>query len=897
MKKEQKDLSFFYFIINYTYYFNFLFISSTFFLLLNNCKSNPIFQYCQSITLLNGNILIIHKNGIDIYDSQLIELKSNILQINDFIKNDTQLSKIIISRFSEKEYGYIIATINDNIYIFNWNGTLQYNNRLEETELKGDYYTIIPLMKEGYNYTYMIGFINNNKINCFFFNYDSLNYINNKIKNHTYNYQYSLKGQNYFINDEKGLSCQLMRNSSEKDIIVCFIYLNKDKKLTHFYIDINNYNMIIPEDFKYINISFNAIKVIKSAITKDKKKSFVCLLGNEGLANCIIYDIINNHYIYNFQTENNQCKNQIYALNLYYMRETEQFFFLCSNNDKNVTLSTYDKNLNQLNTTKIEFGTNINGISIIYSKVKQKYFIISDSNYNNGKNTTFFEMNSEKINLTNPFFEDIISFIESLKSTILSTILTSDNNSIICTTILTSKFIITTQLDTTYPITYSTIITTILYSTLLISTQLDTTYPNDFSSYPSNSILNTDFPTAPLNSSTYIISSSELTIPISHFNSTYFIPSSLESISSINVIHEEIIHIPKENITKELPSLIDNVEIGQIYKKKGEDYSILIYPTNSTQLTTLTQVNFTECEAILRKHYNIPESSIMTFLQIELENYNSKSLINQVEYKAFDSNKTFLNLSLCENVNIQVIYSIKNKLLTDLDKDKAIYYKKSNIDIFNINDSFFNDICEPYSELELDNDLILEDRIKDIYLNYSLCEDGCSYIKIDLNNLTITCECKVKENISTIIKPIHLEHSEGSSTNFEIIKCSNLVFSLKEKLKNIGFWIFSILIFVHAPILLYYFAKGVRPVKEYIYNEMEKYGYIKIQNSVKKIIRKKKIKNKTNNNLIYQKNNKKSKAVPPKKNITKINNNNSHIKNKNKNNKKKYLLIKNVKII
>ena len=46
-------------------------------------------------------------------------------------------------------------------------------------------------------------------------------------------------------------------------------------------------------------------------------------------------------------------------------------------------------------------------------------------------------------------------------------------------------------------------------------------------------------------------------------------------------------------------------------------------------------------------------------------------------------------------------------------------FKDLGVDIFNINDSFFNDICHPYSDSK--NDIILEDRIIDIYQNYSLC--------------------------------------------------------------------------------------------------------------------------------------------------------------------------------
>ena len=890
MKKEKISLSFLYFKIKRTYNFYFLFYSFTFFLFLNSCKSNAIFKLSQSITLLNGNILIIHKKGIDIYDSQLMKLEKNILRSENFIQNDTYLSKITISRFSEMDYGYIIATINDKIYIFDWEGTLKYNNSLEETQLNGKYYTLIPIKKIGNDYTYMVGFINNNfLIDCIFFNYNSIDYINKQIKNSTYQYNNEIL--------EEVLSCQLMTNSSKNDIIVCFIFLHNDMKLTHFFIEIVNYTKTIPDDLKNIKTN-SSIKVLKSTITEDKTKSFVCFIYDDGPSYCTIYDIINNTYstLYTY----NDCQARIYTLQIYYMRETEQLLLFCLRNS-NVTLAIFNKNLIKLNTYDIKVGTNIMGFSIIYSYLKLNYYIISDSDENSCKNTTFLDF-TETINATNPLISNITSYIENelnlKKTTIISTILTNVINNSDFTTILTSNSFTSTQLLATYSIAFSS-----NPSHYILKTDSPTNISSsDLSISSSQLIIPTIISTysEPIkDSSEQIISSSEPNIPISHINSTYFLPSSIDSTSSINFIHEEIINITKENIIKELPSIIDNIEIGQIYKKKGEDFSILIYPTNSTYLTTITHVNFSECEAILRNHYHIPESSIMTFLQIELENDDSKSLINQVEYQAFDGNKTFLDLSLCENVNIQVIYSIKNKSLVDFDKDKAIYFKQSGIDIFNINDSFFNDICEPYSES--DDDLILEDRIKDIYQNYSLCEEGCAYDKIDLEMLTITCECKVKGNISAIIKPIHLEHSEGSSTNFDIIKCYNLVFSLKGKLNNICFWIFSILVFAHVPILIYYFIKGVKPVKVYICKEMEKYGYIKYNKSIEEVNKnknKRNIINKTNNNLIYKKNSKKStKSEPPKKNNKNINNNNNNIKNKNKNNKEKYLIIKNIKIV
>jgi hypothetical protein len=301
------------------------------------------------------------------------------------------------------------------------------------------------------------------------------------------------------------------------------------------------------------------------------------------------------------------------------------------------------------------------------------------------------------------------------------------------------------------------------------------------------------------------------------------------------IIITEKINITKENLKNELPSIIRNIEKGHIYEKKGEDYTILIYPlnANSPDLTSKTHVNFTNCENKLRKYYNISDSVILTFLQIEIENVDSKSLINQVEYQAYDGNTTLLNLSICDDVNINMTYAIKNSSYSLIDFESANNFKKLGIDIFNINDSFFNDICQPYSES--DDDLILEDRIKEYYQNYSLCEQDCTYKGIDFEYMTITCECNVKDNVSTVMKPINVENAEGSSTNFEVVKCYNLVFSFKDKDKNYGFIIFSVIFLAHLPLLFYYFIIGIKPVKEYIIKEMKKYGYIKnIKNQIKK---------------------------------------------------------------
>jgi hypothetical protein len=280
----------------------------------------------------------------------------------------------------------------------------------------------------------------------------------------------------------------------------------------------------------------------------------------------------------------------------------------------------------------------------------------------------------------------------------------------------------------------------------------------------------------------------------------------------------------------------------------------------------------------------MPDSSIMTFFQVELKNDDSNSLINQVEYQAYYNN-TFLNLSLCNNTNIKVYYSIKDNSLIDF--SSVASFQDEGIDIFNINDSFFNDICHPYSNGE--DDLILKDRIKDIYLNYSLCEQGCTYNEVDLDYMTISCDCQVKDNISTVVSPLNLDQIIETPSNFEVIKCYNLVFSWEGKMKNYGFWIFLILVLVYGLLLLYYFSKGIKPIRTYVLNEMIKYGYIQdnknkkvklnIKNRKKGKKRKKlgKSVNLEDKSLSSKKSNKSAKWAPPKNKKNKV-----AIKGKNK---------------
>ena len=97
---------------------------------------------------------------------------------------------------------------------------------------------------------------------------------------------------------------------------------------------------------------------------------------------------------------------------------------------------------------------------------------------------------------------------------------------------------------------------------------------------------------------------------------------------------EEFIEIEKETTNKTseemmaaIPEIMKEKELGKIYEIQGNGYTLTIRPTNSPNLPNTTQVEFDECEQIIRKEYNISNTSIITFLQLEIHNEDDNAYI------------------------------------------------------------------------------------------------------------------------------------------------------------------------------------------------------------------------------------------------------------------------------
>jgi hypothetical protein len=245
-----------------------------------------------------------------------------------------------------------------------------------------------------------------------------------------------------------------------------------------------------------------------------------------------------------------------------------------------------------------------------------------------------------------------------------------------------------------------------------------------------------------------------------------------------------------------------------------------------------------------------------------------------------------MELSICSDVEIKIEYVIKNTTILNLEQISS--YKEQGIDVFNIKHDFFNDICYSYSDSGSGSDMILSDRVADIYQNFSLCGEECEYESFSVEKLSAECSCKVKQEASSEIEKGNFQSYMAAAfieSNFGVAKCYNLVFSLEGKLNNAGFWIFGTMIFCHIPIYIYYIIKGVNPLLKYLDREMSKKGY-----SIDKVKNKKSPKKSSRIETTNQ-SFKESKAIdkdnPPKKKINHSYSSNAVIQGFTEFNKKK----------
>ena len=343
----------------------------------------------------------------------------------------------------------------------------------------------------------------------------------------------------------------------------------------------------------------------------------------------------------------------------------------------------------------------------------------------------------------------------------------------------------------------------------------------------------------------------------------------------------------RNNLANEIVKNKTNVTKA-IIKTKNVKFQITpIEDLKQAEDNEISTIDLGECENILKQVTSNP----LKVLKIDYKSDDLSSTYVQFEIYDILTGK-IIDLIKCKDIPIKISVP---KILDE--ETLNIYNNLSNLgyDLFDSNDSFYNDICSTYTS-DNKKDMLLIDRWDDIYIPNNekyMCQSGCKLINYNITNQRADCECyfqkqDIIETLEEISfdKRIILETFMGSlkNSNFKVLRCGHLL--IRNISKNYGFIIMAVIVIIIFILMIIYFITGQKHIKRIIDSII--YKKFKSQNK-KKDNGKNNNKNKSNN--IKNKKGKinSKKIYETEFAINKSKNKNNKSKSKNHNNNKRII--------
>ena len=239
----------------------------------------------------------------------------------------------------------------------------------------------------------------------------------------------------------------------------------------------------------------------------------------------------------------------------------------------------------------------------------------------------------------------------------------------------------------------------------------------------------------------------------------------------------------------------------------------------------ISSIDLGLCENIIKNKSGLSDNDELAMIKIDIK--SDDLMTTYVQYEIYNpKNNSLIPLDICEN--IQIVISTPVKLL---DRTEYIFnnLKDSGYNLFNISDKFYTDFCSTYTS-ENGTDLTLTDRKNIIYdnnANRPMCQEGCAFEDYNSTIQQAKCNCKAqtqktvtdKNNIKfgkqLIIESFSF-YNDLIKSNFKLLKCFRLVFSLKGQQNNIGSYMMTIITIIFMILTIIYIIKGNSRINYYI---------------------------------------------------------------------------------
>ena len=309
----------------------------------------------------------------------------------------------------------------------------------------------------------------------------------------------------------------------------------------------------------------------------------------------------------------------------------------------------------------------------------------------------------------------------------------------------------------------------------------------------------------------------------------------------------EVQNLVLSNIREDIVETFD-------YKFITKDQNVILKENNIVyEITSIqfmnnsnetTNIDLTECEARVKELYNIDEDEPLYILKIDA--FIEGKIGPKTEYQLYyPFDKKYLHpldISQCEGLDMVIKYSVN--------------ISEENIDLYDKNSGYYNDICYPYTNSK-GADIILKDRQSEcINSNNIICEENCNFVGYDSDSKNYKCSCEIKVDLP-LISELKIDKNKlyqfmdiRQITNFKVMKCFNLLISKNGLITNIGFYCLFPIFIIYIICLIIFIRKEFKFIKVKIKNIIFAKKHIKINKKKKKKKTKTKKKQKRKSRLI-----------------------------------------------
>ena len=264
---------------------------------------------------------------------------------------------------------------------------------------------------------------------------------------------------------------------------------------------------------------------------------------------------------------------------------------------------------------------------------------------------------------------------------------------------------------------------------------------------------------------------------------------------------------------------------------KNENYSVMIYKKSYciTELNLeMPNIDFQQCYNKVKKAYNISadQDLIISIVEKTLQGLNPItffSFFHPLSGQKLDADE------ICKDDTIIVEENL-NELLN---KNNTYYSAMTSltdqgINIFDLNDPFFIDLCYDFDN-PLKKDVPLNDRVTYFYPNVELCDDGCQIQAINIEDMSVKCDCKFNDITNNALLKDNALMDTMAGQIFDLINSSNLLvfkcikYMFTHFSTSIGGWLSLILILAHIGMILLYFLIELNKMKIFLYSFTNRY--------------------------------------------------------------------------